>query len=282
MENIQNIRSRIGTVKNIHKAATAMKLISTIKLSKMKGLPTKNIKDKIDILAETLSIILGEAKYANEIDNSHWILRKKGKDLLIVLSTDQGFCGTFKQSILNEAEKFVSGHPQIYLEIFGKKTGNLVPKVANSIERAIISRYEIKEFAIVLQKMILSYITKYDVSNVYVISGEYINVMTQLPRCRKLFPLKVKDATTFNKTEFNIPKMKLFDFVFGKYLYSLCYNIVYEHLLSELSIRVFSMDKTVRNADDITRDLTLLYNRTRQAKITQELTEIVASVDCIQ
>ena len=282
MENIQNIRSRIRTVRNIHKAATAMKLISTIKLAKIKSIPFNSIKESINILEDMLSIVAGETLYADEFNRSHWMLRRRGQGLLIVLSTDQGFCGSFKQSILNEAEKFVSTHENIYLEIFGKKMGNLVPNIAPNIERLAFSRYEVEKFAQALKKMILSYVLHNDVTEVYIISGEYINVMTQVPHCIKLFPLKVKNATTFNKTEINIPKVELFDLLFEKYLYSLCYNIVYEHLLSELSIRVFSMDKTVRNADEITKDLTLLYNRTRQTKITQELTEIVASVDCIQ
>lgn len=282
MENVQNIRSRITTVRNIHKAATAMKLISTIKLTKIKSVPAENIKEIIGILSDILSIVAGEAMYADEVNSSHWMLRKGGKTLLIVLSTDQGFCGSFKQSILNTAEQFVSEHRNLYLEIFGKKTGNLIPNIADNVERFVSSHYEIEEFAQTLKEMILSYILHNEVTDVYIISGEYVNVMKQLPRCIKLFPLSIKDATTFSKTDFNVPKMEFFDLVFKRYLYSLCYDTVYEHLLSELSIRVFSMDKTVRNADDITKELTLLYNRTRQAKITQELTEIVASVDCIQ
>lgn len=283
MENIQSIRSRINTVQNIQKAATAMKLISTIKLAKLNAIPVGDIKETINTLSNMLSIVAGEAIYNKEFDKDHWLLKKDGKSLLIVLSTDQGFCGSFKQSILNTAEKFVSEHNNIYLEIFGKKTGNLTSNVADaSLNRTLASRDDINNFARVLQQMILAYVKKFNVTDVYVISGEYINAMTQLPRCFKLFPLKIKDATTFNKTDFNVLKTEMFDWLFERYLYSLCYNIVYEHLLAEMSVRVFSMDKTVRNADDMSRDLTLLYNRTRQAKITQELTEIVASVECIR
>ncbi len=283
MENIQSIRSRINTVQNIQKAATAMKLISTIKLAKLNAILVGEIKDAINVLSNMLAIVAGEAIYNNEFDKSHWLLKKTGKSLLIVLSTDQGFCGSFKQSILNTAEKFVSEYDDMYLEIFGKKIGNLNPNVADiSTTRTISSRDNIEDFARILQQITLEYVKKFNVTNVYVISGEYINAMTQLPRCLKLFPLKIKDATTFSKTDFNISKTELFDWLFEKYLYSLCYNIVYEHLQAEMSVRVFSMDKTVRNADDMWKDLTLLYNRTRQAKITQELTEIVASVECIR
>ena len=283
MENIQNIRSRINTVQNIHKAATAMKLISTIKLAKLSSSAIENIKETISILNNMLSIVAGEMIYLDEFKNDHWMLRKNGKELLIVLSTDQGFCGSFKQSILREAELFVAKHPDTYLEIFGKKTGNLIPNVIETgIDRTIKSRYEIKEFAQVLQQMIWSYISSHGVTDVYVISGEYVNVITQIPRCLNLFPITIKNATTFNKFDFNILKLELFNYLFTKYLHSLCYKIVYEHLLSELSIRVFSMDKTVRNADNMNKDLRLLYNRTRQTKITQELTEIIASVECIQ
>ncbi len=283
MENIQSIRSRINTVQNIQKAATAMKLISTIKLAKLNTVPVECIKDTINVLSNMMAIVAGEAIYNNEFYTNHWLLRKNGEILLIVLSTDQGFCGSFKQSILNTAEKFVSDHSDIYLELFGKKMGSLGQNVAEiKAERNIVSRDDVGGYARTLQQIIFEYIKAWNVSDVYIISGEYVNAMTQLPRCLKLFPLKINDATTFNKTDFNISKIELFDWLFEKYLYSLCYNVVYEHLLAEMSVRVFSMDKTVRNADDMSRDLTLLYNRTRQAKITQELTEIVASVECIR
>lgn len=283
MENTQTIRSRISTVYNIQKAATAMKLISTVKLSKLNSSAARSATESISLLADMLAVIAGEAIFSNEVNTDHWLLRKNCKTLLIVLSMDQGFCGSFKQSILTEAEQFVDNHPESYLEVFGKKTGKLIINTAKgNIQRDIKSHYDLEGFADVLQQMVLYYVLYCDVSDVYIISGKYVNVMTQLPRCCKLLPLKIKEATTFNKTEFNIPKMGLFDFVLKKYLYLACRNIVYEHLLSELSIRVFTMDKTVRNADEMISDLTLSYNKTRQARITQELTEIVASVDCVQ
>ena len=347
MENLQAIKSRLQAVQNIQKSANAMKLISSIKLAKLKKHDINSTKTTVEILKRALTSVAAEALYYDKFSPDHWIVREKSDKLIVMLSTFQGFCGSFKNSIKNLYENIINNFDisisdtsvsntsvldtdsssisnNTYHEYFGQFNGtnhhfkdyisNL--DYTNSKNFNLKSPYDIEEFANKLKNLIHYYINNKNVSKVYIISGKYINVLKQKPILKQILPIcrdilcrdtlyqdtSYQDAShqdtshqDAEQTEFIIerPEMyrptrsynsiiDLFDFVFDKYLYSVCFGIVQEHLLSELSVRVMTMDKTCRNANDMCKDLKLLYNRTRQAKITQELTEIVSSIECIQ
>lgn len=284
MENIQSIKSRIKTINNIQKAANAIKVISSIKLSSINRIDVNSLQSSVEILRNTLSIVAAEALYFNELNESHWIKRKQGRKLLIVLSVDQGFCGAFKQSLIESAENFILNNRDCFIEIFGKKLSTISSNVVddNSIDRNIKSRYSIEVFANKLKEIIFKYVVEHNVHEVYVVSGEYKSAMVQTTKCFRILPLTIKDFKTFSTTEINTNRVQLLDYLLNRYLYTLCFDIIREHLLAELSVRVFAVDKTSRNADDMQKELTLLYNRTRQTKITQELTEIVSSSECVR
>ncbi len=284
MENIQSIKNRIRTISNIQKAADAIKVISSIKLANVNKIDVVSLQSSLNILKNTLSIVASEALYYNELSDSHWIRRINGKILLIVLSVDQGFCGAFKQSLATSASNFIEKHNDCYVELFGKKLSLVNSNIVedNSIDRNIKSRYSIELFANKLKDIIFKYITKHGVHEVHVVSGEYKSAMKQTTKCFRILPLEIKDFKTFSTTDINTDRKQLVDYLLNRYLYTLCFDIIREHLLAELSVRVFSVDKTSRNADDMQKSLTLLYNRTRQTKITQELTEIVSSSECVK
>ena len=284
MENIQSIKNRIRTINNIQKAADAIKVISSIKLANISQIDVDSLQASVKILKNTLSVVAAEALYFNELNESHWIRRTKGNKLLIVLSVDQGFCGSFKQSLIDSASGFISINKSCYVEVFGKKLSQINRNIANdsSIDRNIKSRYSLDIFANKLKDIIFKYVTKYNVYEVYVVCGEYKSAVVQTTKCFKILPITIKDFKTFNTTEINTNRAQLMDYLLNRYLYTLCFDIIREHLLAELSVRVFAVDKTSKNADDMQKELTLLYNRTRQTKITQELTEIVSSSECVK
>lgn len=284
MENVQNIKSRIKTIINIQKAADAIRVISSVKLSSINRIDVNSLRASIEILNNTLSIVAAEALYFNELNDNHWIKRKQGKTLLIVLSVDQGFCGTFKQALSESAANFIAKNKDCYVEIFGKKLPLVNSKIVNdnSIDRNIKSRYSIDLFSNKLKDIIFKYVTTYNVHEVYVVSGEYKSAMIQTVKYSKILPLTIIDFKTFNTTDINTNRVQLLDYLLNRYLYTLCFDIIREHLLAELSVRVLAVDKTSKNADNMQKELTLLYNRTRQTKITQELTEIVSSSECVR
>lgn len=283
MENLKAIKDRIRTVNSIIKATSAMKIVSTVKLTKINN-ANKYAKKCSDILFEMFSRAVQEVVFKQEFVEDSWFFRKNGETLIIVLSMDQGFCGSFSQGIIDKAEEVIKSNPGAYIEVFGKKANNITSKTLDlGISRDLTSRYDIDDFSSLLAKLTFKYIHDHNINEVYVISGEFKNVLIQKARSSKIFPVNMdKDITKEQYTSVEGSRLDFIDAVFQMYLTKLFKGIVTEHLISELSARVMAMDNSVRNANDMFEKLNVLYNRVRQARITQELTEIVSSIECVQ
>lgn len=283
MENLKAIKNRIRTVNSIIKATTAMKMVSTVKLAKINN-TNRFTKTSSDILLEMFSRAAKEIIFNQEFDENPWFYRKSGKTLILVLSMDQGFCGSFSQAIIDKASEVIRNNPDAYIETFGKKAKEISQKTLDTgISRELSSRYDVDAFSSMLAHLVFRYIHDNDVNRVYVVSGEFKNVLVQKARSLKIFPLDWNTNITDEPyTSVEGSRLEFIDDVFQMYLSKLFKWIVTEHLVSELSARVMAMDNSVRNAKDMFEKLKVLYNRVRQARITQELTEIVSSIECVQ
>lgn len=289
MENLKAIKNRIKTVDSIIKATNAMKMVSSIKLTHVNNV-NRFAKEGAKALFDMFSRAVDEILFKQEFDGTPWFCMEDGATLLIILSTDQGFCGSFKQLILDEAQETVAQHPGAYVETFGKKAQHLT-NVNPDLQavRNVQSRYDISAFADMLSQLVWGYVRSCPIKEILVVSGEFKNVVVQKAQCQKIFTaragLDFHEAATSQYTEIEGSQLGVVGFageVFKAYLSKLFTGIVTEHLLSELSARVMAMDNSVRNARGMFDKLSALYNRVRQAKITQELTEIVSSIECVQ
>lgn len=285
MENLKAIKGRIKTVNSIIKATNAMKMVSTVKLARVNNI-NKCSKQCAKILLDMFSKATRELIFEQEKD--YWFSSKWGKPLLIILSIDQGFCGPFQQSLHDKANEAIKQHPGSYIEIFGKKGENLAQNVLrlgeirNSLDVNITSHYDICAYVDLLSGLVSKYVKEHSVSEVHVVSGEFRNVLIQTAKCQTIFPTSTEDITKTQYTRIEGDRIDFINAIFDMYLQKLFTGIVTEHLVAELSARVMAMDNSVRNAKNMFEKLSGLYNKVRQAKITQELTEIVSSIECVQ
>ncbi|MDR3031044.1 MAG: F0F1 ATP synthase subunit gamma [Holosporales bacterium] len=272
MENLRIIKNRLRTIDTIIKATNAMKMVSTVKLARI------NNKNKFsntcsNILSNMLKKVLKEAIFLKDCDPNAWFMRKSGEALIIVLATDQGFCGSFAQNIINLANDAIRKNPNAYIETFGKKADSI------KLHRNIINKFNIKDFAKSIADLVFDYILNKEVYEVFVISEEFKNVLVQKAKYSQIFPIEFdNESDEYTKIEGNIYNT-LNDLLY-EYLLKFFTGCITEHLFSELSARVMAMDNSVKNARNMLDELNVLYNRVRQAKITQELAEIVSSIEC--
>lgn len=285
MENLKAIKDRIRTVGSIIKATNAMKMVSSVKLARVNNI-NKYSKQCAEILFDMFSRATRELIFEQETD--YWFSSRDGKTLLIILSIDQGFCGSFQQALSDKAIEAIKQHPRAYVEVFGKK-GELfaqsalrLSEVRDSTSVEVSSHYDIQAYVKLLSGLVSKYVKEHSVSEVHVVSGEFRNVLVQKAKCRKVFPAPDEDITKTQYTKIEGCRIDFINAVFDIYLEKLFTGIVTEHLVAELSARVMAMDNSVRNAKNMFEKLSGLYNKVRQAKITQELTEIVSSIECVQ
>ena len=281
MENLKTIKNRIKTVGSIIKATNAMRMVATVKLAKVNN-KNKFSKDCTSLLFDMLSKAAKEALFDQSLDSNFWLKRVTGKTLVLVLSTDQGFCGSFNQYILECSKKTISENKGAFVEIFGKKCSSIpFNKAPLHKKHSVKDRFNIKEMSAVLSGLVFDYIVNHDVYNVFVVSGEFKNVLVQKAKCSQIFPIE-ENSSTDELTAVEGPKQDFIEQVFQMYLEHLFTSLITEHIICELSARTMAMDNSVKNARDMVANLSIVYNRIRQAKITQELTEIVSSIECAQ
>lgn len=276
MENLKAIKDRIGTVESIIKATNAMKMVATVKLSRINSVNGYS-KDCCKRLFDMLSLIIGNMVFDQKLDNNSWLLPEKdGRPLILIMSTNQGFCGGFNQSVAEEAGKVLSSHKEPIIKIFGKKAAFLSPSSLVEIE----DRFNIQQFSSEVAEIVVKHLKNDKISKIIVVSGRFKNVLVQHAEPTEIFPFKIEAKPEYVKTDGN--EMELAENLFEMYIKKLCNALISEHIVSELSARTMAMDNSVRNAKDMFRSLSMMYNRSRQAKITQELTEIVSSMECVQ
>ncbi|MDR2667108.1 MAG: F0F1 ATP synthase subunit gamma [Holosporales bacterium] len=283
MENLREIKDRIKTIGNLVKATNAIKMVSTIKLSKLNSLK-KSSKKCSDVLLKLLKKVIIELKYKQLLESKHWLNRTAGETLIVVLSSDQGFCGSFNQMIAEKAKEMIKVSKGAFVEIYGKKAAILMrnSKSGSTNVNKVEKNYEHTYLVHALADTIIQYLVKRDVCEVYIISGEFKNVLVQKAKCTKLFPINIDATDTSEYTLIDGDKKDIVVDLLMKYLLTVFGSILTEHRVAEYSARVLATDGSVRNAKTLLEELKIVYNRTRQMKITQELTEIISSIDCIQ
>jgi F-type H+-transporting ATPase subunit gamma len=226
---------------------------------------------------------MSEAIFENSIPKDSWINREKGNTLIIVLSTDQGFCGAFHQSIDELYEGVSSKHPKAYTETFGKRAVHIRQNRPSSISNHDVGAiFDITGFVDSLFNIVMEYVIHNNVFNVLVISGEMKNMFTQIARCTPILPIKKTNVIDSEYIKMDDSRQNFIEGAIKMYISKLFTSLVTEHLVAEYSARIMSTDNAVRNANSMSDELNILYNNIRQSKITQELTEIVASIECVQ
>lgn len=276
MENLKAIKDRMRTVDSIIKATSAMKMVSTIKLARMNTL-NKCSKNCYEKLFEMLSAIIGNMAFDQKLDDKSWLLPSPdGRPLLLIMSTTQGFCGSFNYSLIEEAQKAINENPNAIIKIFGKKAAALSPSSVVDIN----DRYNIHDFSKEVCSIVIDHLRNEKISKVIVVSGYFKNTLVQKAEAKQIFPFKIEKNPKYVKVDGN--EMDMVEDLFQAYIKKLFNAIITEHIVSELSARTIAMDNSVRNAKDMSKSLNVMYNKSRQTKITQELTEIVSSMECVQ
>jgi F-type H+-transporting ATPase subunit gamma len=230
-------------------------------------------------LAEMIKMITNELEYKQIIKDDFWLNKKKGKTLIIVFSTNQGFCGSFNQAITNKAGEEVARHPNALVKVFGKKSSNIDER-AECIQ--FEDRFDIAKSANTVSELVFNTMKLEDTGKILTISGAFKSVMSQGAVCKQIFPLpSLDDGESHKYIGIEGDRLAVLESLFCFYIRKVMVSTVTDHLVSEFSARVMAMDNSVRNAKDMQVEMNIMYNRIRQAKITQELTEIVSSMECV-
>jgi F-type H+-transporting ATPase subunit gamma len=276
MENLKSIKNRINIVDSIIKATNAIKMVSTVKLAKINNINKKVIAEETQNLFNMFINLLSTTLFEMDIENDHWLLPNGETTLVIVLSTSQGFCGSFNQSIIEKTREIIKQNKESKIKIFGKKASVISP--TNTINTK--EQFDIHRLILLIYETIIQSLKNKEIAKIVIIYGYFKNALVQKAQSFELFPFVTKQEPEYLKIDCS--GIQMLETLFETYIKRMLKTILIEHTIAELSARTIAMDNSVKNAREMHKNLSMLYNSVRQDKITQELIEIVSSMESLK
>ena len=291
MPSLDDLRKRIVSVKSTQKITKAMKMVAAAKLRKAQDSAEKGrpYSEKMQ------NIILNLTDSISDPQNAPKLLVGTGKDqthLCIVMTSDRGLCGGFNSNICRLAKKYFEkklkegknlkiitvgskGHDQLKRE-YGK---HIIKKLSfKNIKK--ISFTEADEVG----KIILNLFDKNEFDKCVLFYNNFKNVITQIPQSQQIIPApKSKSSENNNEIfyEFEPDEDEILEDLLPKNISTQVFRAFLENSASEQGSRMTAMDSATRNAGDLVKSLTIVYNRSRQAAITKELIEIISGAESL-
>jgi len=284
MANLRDIRRRIKSVKNTAQITKAMQMVAASKMRKAQQAALAG-RD----YAQLLNRVIVSVRDAIE-QESHPLLERRsgtGKELVILMTTDKGLCGALNTNVLREAAA-LDPAKTLFVSIGRKGTQFLA-----RLKRQMIADFPLQERPTFPQckqvsKFCIEKFLDHTVDRVTILYPRFINTLTQTPTAYPILPITSLDEVGI-KTDYEaLPPIEgglefepSANAVLGAILPAYIHYLVYQSQLgtraSEHSARMVAMKNATDNAKNLVKDLTLEYNKARQAGITNEILEIATA-----
>ena len=286
MPSLKDLRNRIGSVKSTKKITSAMKMVAAAKLKR-----AQDNAEKTRPYASKMHEIVESLTSSGVTQVKKFGVRKKEKKniLLIVCSADRGLCGGFNGSIIKYTKKLsdeLSKNSNLSYIFVGKKAyQTLKRKYEASIVKFFtdIANPSIKfELSSSVRDLVLELFLSNKIDECHLIYTEFKSAISQTVKSHKLLPIENSGETKNTKTyEFEPSEENVLNEIIPRNIAIQIHSGLLENLASEQGSRMTAMDNATRNANDMIDNLTLLYNRSRQALITSELIEIISGAEAV-
>ena len=291
MPSLKDLRNRISSVKSTKKITSAMKMVAAAKLKRaqVNAEKTRPYARKMSEIVNSLV----ENNKAKEFKYSEKKTKKTKNILLIVCSADRGLCGGFNGSIVKFSkklsEKIINSGDQISYIFVGKKAYQSLQRYCGESILEFFSDIANPSIKFDLAKSIRDKILKLFLNNsmdeCHLIYTEFKSAISQTVQSLQLLPLNALDTNGENNSnrsyDFEPSEEEILNEIIPKNIAIQIHTALLENLASEQGSRMTAMDNATRNANDMIDNLTLFYNRSRQALITKELIEIISGAEAV-
>lgn len=290
MQSRREIMSRIKSVKKTRQITSAMHLIAAAqyKRAQIKMATAMPYFRKIqDTIAD---ILLHSEKFAHPYLGGKELKGEKRVGY-IVISGDKGLCGSYNHNVIKLAEENLKKTRNSYLMVIGnvgrdyftKKHYNIDVEFMYTAQNPTV--YTARDIADIVLKLY----NRDFLDEIYIVYTHIISVLSQKPTVMRLLPLDLENFDLKEETKgiinyqfmYHPSPEEVFNEIVPEYIKGLIYGAMVESFASEQGARMTAMDSATKNADEMIKKLTLMYNRARQAQITQEIQEIVVAANSL-
>ena len=282
----KEIKTKIASVQNTQKITNAMEMVAASKMRKAQDSMAASRPYATNIRNVIGHIALGNLEYRHPYMEERQVKRVG----YIVVSTDRGLCGGLNinlfKKVLADAAKWQQEEAEVEFAVVGSKATSFFNNMGANVTAQISGLGDnpsITDLVGSVQVMLKAY-DDGEIDRLFVVYNKFVNTMTQEPTVDQLLPLPKSDDEAIKhrwdyiyEPDANV----LLDQLLVRYIESQVYQGVVENLACEQAARMIAMKAATDNAGELIDDLQLVFNKARQAAITQELGEIVAGAAAV-
>lgn len=286
MANSREIQDRMRSIKDTMKITNAMYMVSSSKLQKARR-SLKNTEPYFNMIQDSLAKLIDAVP---EVGNRFFDKRShKAKEERVagylVITADKGLAGSYNHNVIKVAEELVNNEEQDMLFVVGQLGRHYFEKKDIPID--INFRYTAQNPTVNRARHIaaklLELFENEQLDDLYIIYTEMVNSMTVATKVKKILPLKADNLEVqdnelvdhYKNAAFIPDAATVFEQIVPDYLTGFIYGALVESFCSEHNARMMAMQSSTDNASSMLRELSVAYNRARQAAITQEITEVI-------
>lgn len=288
MAGAKEIRSKIASIKSTQKITSAMEKVA---VSKMRKAQQRMAASRP--YAERIRQVIGHLANANPEYRHPFMVERPVKRVgYIVVSTDRGLCGGLNinlfKALIKNMKEWHDQKVEVDLCVIGNKCASFFRSFGGNVVAAIGNLGEAPSINDLIGsvKVMLDAFHEGRVDRLYLVSNKFINTMTQKPTVDQLLPLAAEaNAEPVKKGQWDYlyepDAQLLLDALLVRFIESQVYQAVVENGAAEQAARMIAMKNATDNAGELISDLQLVYNKARQAAITQEISEIVGGAAAV-
>jgi F-type H+-transporting ATPase subunit gamma len=286
MAGTKEIRTQIGSITSTQKITSAMEMVAASKMRKA--------RERMEVgkpYATRIRSVVGHIANANPEYHHQYLAQREVKRIgFVIVSSDRGLCGGLNTNLFKAAlrsiKEWADQDVEIDLCLIGTKASAFFNSVGGNVVASVRDLGEAPTVADLIGsvKTMLDGYDKGNIDKLYLVSNEFVNTMTQDPTVAQLLPLlpsEDKDLKHHWDYIYEPDAQELLDGLLTRYVESQVYQAVVENGACEQASRMVAMKSATDNAGDLIDELQLIYNKARQAAITQELSEIVSGASAV-
>ena len=285
MVNLREIKGRINSTKSTKQITKAMQMVSSSKLRRAE----QNAKAYVPYMEKIQDVVGAIASGTKDSGHPMLTARPVKKTAYLVIGSDRGLAGAYNSSILREVQRVINNRHKSKDEYVILAVGRLVRdyfvKRDHNVISSVVALPDQPSFADIkdIARNAVGMFTDGTYDELYMYYNHFVSAIANEVTEKKLLPLTdVTPSTSGASYEFEPSGEEILEVLLPQYAESLIYGAILDGKASEHSARMTAMKNATDNANDLIADLSLQYNRARQAAITQEITEIVGGAAALE
>lgn len=292
MPNLKDLKNRIASVKSTRKITKAMQMVAAAKLRRAQ----EAAEDSRPYTKRFNAVMAGLAASVGSSDSAPKLLRGTGSDqvqLLVVLTAERGLCGGFNANIAKlarqKAQELKAAGKTVKILTVGKKGRDALRRDLADDFIGHVDLSEVKRIGYAnAQDIAKDILTRFDAGEFDVATlffAEFVNVVTQVPTAQQIIPASYEggaaEETTSAGYDYEPSEEAILADLLPRGVSTQIFSALLENGASEQGARMSAMDNATRNAGEMIDKLTIEFNRSRQAVITNELIEIISGAEAL-